>query len=171
MTQIELDKLLASGDTRLYAKMPKVWADMKIHETLRKEGLAWAIRDEEGKVVRPKLYREYLLILAENKDYVLAKLLEQDANTCFTKTLKKPERDIIVKMLKIENIMSHDEALKERGCMEEEPVELTQEEIDELAKGNDCTPSVTNCKYCTESCDSPWQTDNIAINPDPGVTE
>lgn len=118
MTLTQLNKQLKAGDTRLYAKMPKVWADMELHEGLRVEGLKWAIYDDEGEVVRPKTYREYLLFLAEDDDFVLAKLLEhKHPKACFDKTLEKPERDLIVDMLGIENLMNHNEALAERDRM------------------------------------------------------
>jgi len=113
MTQTELNAQLAAGDTRLYAKMPIQWADMEVDESMPD----WSIVDEEGEFVRAKTYREYLLFLAENDDFVLAKLLEQDPNTCFTKTLEKPERDKIIAMIGLPNIMSHNEALAERDRM------------------------------------------------------
>ena len=119
MTLTQLNKQIKSGDTRLYAKMPIQWADMELDKGLQVDGLKWAVYDDEGEVLRAKTYREYLLFLAEDDKYVLAKLLEHEhPKACFDKKLKKPERDLIIDMIGIENIMSHEEALKERDKMQ-----------------------------------------------------
>ena len=118
MTQDQLKNLLKTGDTRLYGKMSREYADQPVHESFRKDGLAWFIADDEGKVIRPKTWREYLLIIAENETHVLARLCEvDDTDKCFHKTLEESERSAAIAIVAMRNIYSHEGALREREKM------------------------------------------------------
>lgn len=113
MNQTDLLKLEKAGDFRLYGKMPKVAADMDVAE-----GFANAdILDDEGNVQRRKTWREYIYIMAENETHVLGKLVEQNADTSFTKTLEEPERSIAISIVGMRNIYSHAGALAQRELM------------------------------------------------------
>lgn len=101
---------------RLYGVKPAEWADMPVHERFPDGDVI-----DGGEVVRRKTYREYLIILANDSENVLARLCKKEADSNIHCELEPAEMAATVALVGLENIYCHDEALQIRDEMVEEP--------------------------------------------------
>lgn len=119
-TTAELRELFIDGTypdgLRVCAKMPAAFADMEVAEGFP-DRLIPCGEDEEPVV---KTYRQYLIIYGENEEYVIARLCTKEykedgtGNLIIPGGLKSPELEELCKIVPIDCLYSHEDALIER---------------------------------------------------------
>ncbi len=114
MTTEEIRAKLKAGEfwdgAVIFGLKPVEWGDKEVHEMFPPDGRI----KEDGTV---KTYREYLLILAENDEKILARLVMQDKDTNIRTVLKAPELAGIAQLVGVDNIYSLQSALELRSDM------------------------------------------------------
>ena len=118
-TTEEIRNRLRNGDywdgAIIFGLKDKEWGDKQVHKMFLPDKVSES--DEDSIPILPKTYREYLLILAEDDNKILARLVMQDKDTNIRTVLKAPELEAIVKLIGVDNVYNLEDALRIRDEM------------------------------------------------------
>jgi len=90
---------------KIYGKMPKSY---------RNKDVAEGFPDADNEDGSRKTYGEYLLMISESATYIMARLLMLDSTDNFTAVLSSEDLESLIKIVPINCIYSHEDALKWR---------------------------------------------------------